>query len=34
MQSALTNEAYNVFVFSRSWNILRFREGVGGLSFN
>jgi len=34
MQSALTNEAYNVFCFSRSWNLLRFREGVGGLSFN
>ena len=30
MQSALTNESYTVFIFARSWNILRFREGVAG----
>ncbi len=33
MQSALTNESYNVFVYCRSWNLMRFREGVGGAAF-
>ena len=33
MQSALANESYTVFVFSRSWNLMRFREGVAGAAF-
>ena len=33
MQSALANETYTVFVFSRSWNLMRFREGVAGAAF-
>lgn len=33
MQSALTNESYTVFCFSRSWNLMRFREGVAGAAF-
>ena len=33
MQSALANESYSVFVFSRSWNLMRFREGVAGTAF-
>jgi hypothetical protein len=33
MQSALEGESYTVFVFSRSWNVLRFREGVAGAAF-
>jgi hypothetical protein len=33
MQSALTNESYTVGVFSRSWNLMRFREGVAGAAF-
>ena len=33
MQSALTNESYTVLVFSRSWNLMRFREGVAGAAF-
>lgn len=33
MQSALTNESYTVFVFSRSWNLMRYREGVAGAAF-
>ena len=33
MQSALANESYSVYVFSRSWNLLRFREGVAGAAF-
>ena len=33
MQSALTNESYTVFVFSRSWNLMRYKEGVAGAAF-
>lgn len=33
MQSALANESYTVFCFSRSWNLMRFREGVGGKAY-
>jgi hypothetical protein len=33
MQSALANDNYTVYVFSRSWNLLRFREGVAGAAF-
>jgi hypothetical protein len=33
MQSALTNESYTVLVFSRSWNLMRFREGVAGAAY-
>lgn len=33
MQSALANESYTVYVYSRSFNLMRFREGVGGVAF-
>jgi hypothetical protein len=33
VQSALCNESYTVLVFSRSWNLMRFREGVAGAAF-
>ena len=33
MQSALANENYTVLVYGRSWNLLRFREGVAGAAF-
>jgi hypothetical protein len=33
MQSALVNQPYTVYVFSRSWNLMRFREGVAGAAF-
>ena len=33
MQPALANESYTVFVFSRSWNLMRYREGVAGAAF-
>ena len=33
MQSALTNESYTVFVFSRSFNLMRYRDGVAGAAF-
>ena len=33
MQSALTNESYSVFVFARSFNLMRYREGVAGAAF-
>lgn len=33
MQSALNNEPYTVYVFSRSWNLMRYREGVAGAAF-
>jgi hypothetical protein len=33
MQSTLANESYSVFVFSRSWNLMRYREGVAGAAF-
>ena len=33
MQSALANEAYTVYIFSRSWNLMRFKEGVAGAAF-
>ena len=34
MQSALANESYSVLIWSRSWNLMRFREGVGGPAFS
>lgn len=33
VQSALCNESYTVFVYSRSWNLMRYREGVAGAAF-
>jgi hypothetical protein len=33
MQSALTNEAYNVNIYARNWNLLRFKDGVCGLGY-
>jgi hypothetical protein len=33
MQSALANESYTVSVYSRSFNLMRFREGVGGAAY-
>lgn len=33
MQSALANESFTVMVFCRSWNVMRFREGVAGAAF-
>jgi len=33
MQSALAHESYNVFIYSRAWNLLRFRDGVAGLGW-
>jgi len=33
MQSTLANESYTVFIFSRSWNLMRYREGVAGAAF-
>ena len=33
MQPALANESYTVFVFSRSFNIMRFREGIAGAAY-
>jgi hypothetical protein len=33
MQSALENQSYSVFVFARSWNLMRFKEGVAGPAF-
>lgn len=33
MQSAIANESYTVYVFSRSWNLMRFREGVAGTAY-
>ena len=33
MQSALNNEAYNVYIYARNWNILRFKDGVCGLGY-
>jgi hypothetical protein len=33
MQSALANESYTVLVWSRSWNLMRYREGVAGTAF-
>ena len=33
MQTALANASYTVYVFSRSWNLMRFREGVAGAAF-
>ena len=33
MQSALANESYTVFIFARSWNIMRFKEGVAGSAY-
>ena len=33
MQSALVNENYTVFIFARSWNIMRYKEGVAGAAF-
>ena len=33
MQSALANESYTVYVYSRSFNLMRYREGVAGVAF-
>ena len=33
LQPELANESYTVFVFSRSWNLMRYREGVAGTAF-
>jgi hypothetical protein len=33
MQSALGNENYTVLIFARSWNLMRYREGVAGAAF-
>jgi hypothetical protein len=33
VQSVLANENYTVMVFSRSWNLMRYREGVAGAAF-
>lgn len=33
MQTALTNESYTVFVFARSWNLMRYKEGLAGAAF-
>ena len=33
MMPALANESYTVFVFARSWNLIRFREGVAGAAY-
>jgi hypothetical protein len=33
VQSALASESYTVFVFSRSFNLMRYREGVAGTAY-
>lgn len=33
MQSTLANENYGCFVFCRTWNLMRYREGVAGAAF-
>ena len=33
MQEGLSNENYTVIIFSRSWNLMRYREGVAGAAF-
>lgn len=33
MQEALQKESVTVLIFSRSWNVMRFREGVAGAAF-
>lgn len=33
MQPALANESYAAIVFARSWNLMRYREGVAGAAF-
>lgn len=33
MQSALANDSYTVYIFSRSFNLMRYREGVAGAAF-
>lgn len=33
MAPGLENESYTVFVYGRSWNIVRYREGVGGVAY-
>tara|TARA_B100001540_G_scaffold266985_1_gene248306 strand:- start:1502 stop:2989 length:1488 start_codon:yes stop_codon:yes gene_type:complete len=33
VQPALANENYTIMVFSRSWNIMRYREGVAGAAY-
>lgn len=33
MQSALQGESYEVICYSRSWNLMRFKEGVAGAAF-
>ena len=34
MQPGLANESVNVMIWARSWNLMRFREGVGGPAFS
>lgn len=33
MQPALANEQYTVYVYARSWNLMRFKEGVAGAAY-
>ena len=33
MQDGLENEQYSVYVFSRSWNVMKFKEGVAGAAY-
>lgn len=33
MQSGLQNETYTVYVFSRSYNIIKYKDGVAGMTF-
>ena len=33
LQESLGKEQVTVLVFARNWNILRFREGLGGLAY-
>ena len=33
MDPALDGEAYTVHCFSRSWNVIRYKEGVGGAAY-
>ena len=33
MQTALANENFEVLIFARSWNLLRFREGIAGKAY-
>ena len=33
MQSALAHESYTVFIYARSWNLMKYREGVAGAAY-